>query len=78
MSSEKQFLRPGQDPATGEPFAVYLPSKGRNISPEGESLVVDSHLARRILSGELVQAEPAKAKATRSTTAAPTTQTPGA
>lgn len=78
MSSEKQFLRPGLDPATGEPFAVYLPSKGRNISPEGESLVVDSHLARRILSGELVQAEPPKVKAPRSPQAAPTTQTTGA
>jgi len=76
--SDKQFLRPGLDTTTGEPFTVYLPSKGRNISPEGESLVVDSHLARRILSGELVQAEPSKEKAPRTPQTAPTTQTTGA
>lgn len=75
MSQEKQFLRPGTDPATGEPFAVFLPRKGRNISPEGEAVVVDSHLARRILTGELVQAEPPKAKKPQT---APTTQTTGA
>jgi len=78
MSQEKQFLRPGLDPVTGEPFAVFLPRKGRNISPEGESVVVDSHMARRILTGELVTAEPPKAKAKAQAQTAPTTQTTGA
>ena len=56
MSTQKKFLKPGTDPVTGQPFQVFLPSKGRNIFPEGEALVLDSYLEKRVLSGELVKA----------------------
>lgn len=55
MSTQKKFLKPGTDPVTGQPFQVFLPSKGRNIFPEGEALVMDSYLEKRVLSGELVK-----------------------
>lgn len=55
MNIYKQFLKPGTDSVTGQPFQVYLPSKGRNISPDGEALVLDSYLEKRVLSGELVK-----------------------
>lgn len=55
MSTQKKFLKPGTDPVTGQPFQVFLPSKGRNIFPEGEALVLDSYLEKRVLSGELVK-----------------------
>lgn len=55
MNTKKQFLKPGTDPVTGQLFQVYLPSKGRNIFPEGEALVMDSYLEKRVLSGELVK-----------------------
>lgn len=55
MSTQKKFLKPGTDPVTGQPFQVFLPSKGRNISPDGEALVLDSYLEKRVLSGELVK-----------------------
>lgn len=57
--TQKQNLRPTKDPSTGEPFAVFLPRKGRTIQPEGEVLVVDSYLEKRILDGELERFEPA-------------------
>lgn len=55
MNKHKQFLIPGTDTVTGQPFQVFLPSKGRNIFPEGEALVMDSYLEKRVLSGELVK-----------------------
>lgn len=55
MSTQKKILKPGTDPVTGQPFQVFLPSKGRNIFPEGEALVLDSYLEKRVLSGELVK-----------------------
>lgn len=55
MSETKKFLKPGVDPVTGSAFAVYLPRKGRNISPDGESLVVDSYVEKRISTGELLE-----------------------
>lgn len=55
MNTQKKFLKPGTDPVTGQPFQVFLPSKGRNIFPEGEALVLDSYLEKRVLSGELVK-----------------------
>ena len=58
MNIKKQFLKPGTDPVTGQPFQVYLPSKGRNIYPDGEALVLDSYLEKRVLSGELVKGVP--------------------
>lgn len=61
MNTHKQFLKPGTNPATGEPFQVFLPSKDRNISPDGESLALDSYLEKRVLSGELVKGEAPKA-----------------
>jgi hypothetical protein len=60
MITHKQFLKPGTDRITGQPFQVFLPAKGRNIYPEGESLVLDSYLEKRVLSGELVRAEASK------------------
>lgn len=66
MSTNKQFLKPGTDPVTGQSFQVYLPSKGRNIGPDGEALVLDSYLEKRVLSGELVKGvSPAKKPATK-------------
>ena len=66
MSTQKKFLKPGTDPVTGQPFQVFLPSKGRNIFPEGEALVLDSYLEKRVLSGELVPGEsPAEKPATK-------------
>lgn len=55
MNTHKQFLKPGTDTVTGQPFQVFLPSKGRNIFPEGEALVMDPYLEKRVLSGELVK-----------------------
>lgn len=55
MNTKKQFLKPGTDTVTGQPFQVFLPSKGRNIFPEGEALAMDSYLEKRVLSGELVK-----------------------
>ena len=61
MSNEgKKFLRPAKD-ANGEPFQVYIPRKGRNISPEGEALTVDAYIEKRIQAGELEEFAP-KAK----------------
>lgn len=66
MNTKKQLLKPGTDPVTGQPFQVYLPSKGRNIYPDGEALVLDSYLEKRVLSGELVKGEsPAEKPATK-------------
>lgn len=67
MSTNKQFLKPGTDPVTGQSFQVYLPSKGRNIGPDGEALVLDSYLEKRVLSGELVKGgvSPAEKPATK-------------
>lgn len=66
MSNQKQFVKPGTDPVTGQPFQVYLPSKGRNIGPDGEALVLDSYLEKRVLSGELVKGvSPAEKPATK-------------
>lgn len=56
--TQKQNLRPTKDPSTGKPFSVFLPRKGRTIQPEGEALVVDSYLEKRILDGELERFEP--------------------
>lgn len=56
--TEKTFLRPTVDPTTGEPFHVYIPRKGREILPGGESLVVDAFLEKRISSGELERGTP--------------------
>ena len=55
MNIHKQLLKPGTDPVTGQTFQVFLPSKGRNIFPDGEALVLDSYLEKRVLSGELVK-----------------------
>lgn len=55
MNTHKQFLKPGTDNVTGQPFQVFLPSKRRNIFPDGEALVLDSYLEKRVLSGELVK-----------------------
>ena len=66
MNIHKQFLKPGTDTVTGQPFQVFLPSKGRNIFPEGEALVLDSYLEKRVLSGELVKGvSPAEKPATK-------------
>lgn len=66
MNTKKQFLKPGTDPVTGKSFQVYLPSKGRNIHLDGEALVLDSYLEKRVLSGELVPGEsPAEKPATK-------------
>ena len=64
MNKHKQFLKPGMDTVTGQPFQVFLPSKGRNIFPDGEALVLDSYLEKRTLSGELVKAAPPAEKPT--------------
>lgn len=64
--TQKQHVRPTTDPTTGEPFAVFLPRKGRTIQPDGELLVVDSHLERRIQAGELERFEPTTAPTTSS------------
>lgn len=66
----KTFLKPGNDPATGAAFRVYLPGKGRDIAPAGEAMLVDAYIERRILSGELVRAQPEEIVPT---TTAPTT-----
>jgi len=55
---EPQTLKPGINPETGELFQVYLPTRGRNIRPEGEPLALDSYISRRILDGELVRDTP--------------------
>lgn len=55
---EPQTLKPGINPETGELFQVYLPTRGRNILPEGEPLALDSYISRRILDGELVREAP--------------------
>lgn len=66
MNTKKQFLKPGTDTVTGQPFQVFLPSKGRNICPDGEALVLDSYLEKRVLSGELVKGvSPAEKPATK-------------
>ena len=80
--TQKQNVRPTKDPQTGEPFAVFLPRKGRTINPEGEALVVDSYLEKRILEGELERFEPAlattSARARSTATAAESTPSTGA
>lgn len=82
--TQKQNVRPTTDPTTGEPFAVFLPRKGRTIKPEGEALVVDSYLEKRILDGELERFEPPTPAPTTSsrrgssTTAAESTPSTGA
>lgn len=67
--TQKQHVRPTKDPQTGEPFAVFLPRKGRTINPEGEALVVDSYLEKRLLDGELERFTPAPSPSTTSTRA---------
>lgn len=52
--ANKLFLKP----AIG--LAVYLPSRGRNVLPEGENIAVDAYVARRIADGELVEVKTAK------------------
>ena len=69
----KTFLKPGTDPATGSSFRVYLPAKGRDIAPAGESMLVDAYIERRILSGELVRAQPEELSTDTTTSAPPTT-----
>lgn len=77
--SGKTFLRPGIDPVSGSPFRVYVPARGRDILPEGEALLLDSYLERRVRSGELVigQPEPTQTTGRRARQAATEPPTPG-
>lgn len=54
--SGKRFVRPTTD-RDGNTFEVFVPRKGRNVAPAGETLWVDSYLERRILAGELEAVE---------------------
>lgn len=49
----KRFLKP----AAG--LAVWLPSRGRNVVPEGENIIVDAYVERRITDGDLVEVKTA-------------------
>lgn len=53
--ANKLFLKPTRG------LAVYLPARGRNVLPEGENIIVDAYVARRIADGELVEVKTAKA-----------------
>lgn len=44
---KKLFLKPADG------LAVWLPSRGRNVLPEGEEIEVDAYVSRRIADGDL-------------------------
>lgn len=50
------FLKPGLS-KSGASLSVYIPALKRACKPEGETLEVDSFIARRIAEGSLVITE---------------------
>lgn len=51
------FLKPAKG------MSVWLPSRGRNIFPEGEIVAVDTFVSRCIAEGSLVEVSEKKAEA---------------
>ena len=48
--AKRLFLKPAQG------LSVWLPSRGRNVFPEGEKIVVDAFVSRCIAEGSIVEA----------------------
>lgn len=52
--SNKAFLKPRAG------LAIWLPARGRNVLPEGEDIIVDAYVERRIADGDLLVETPKK------------------
>ena len=54
-----KFLKPNVDDG-GVALDVFIPTKGRNILPDGENVLVDSYIEGRIKCGSLVECDAVK------------------